>query len=324
MKHRFCAAALAAVLLLSAAPLSPAASAAFSDAEGTWATEVIEKAEGYGLMNGYPDGTFGVGKELTRGEFVAVLCRMFGWDAASPSAPSFSDCPASHWAYSYVETALAHGVMDAGGAFRPEDYISREEMAVMLVRAMGYGTIAGLAQDLPMPFRDVTTNVGYIAMAHELGLVNGTAATTFSPDQTATREQAAVMLIRLYDSYHAAAPEKTGIAYSAEGLTDLTGYGAVAVGGARLTFSDNGALKGMRQLSSVNLTGLTSLTATAGSSKYALAEDVMVLLRDSGQQGYYPTTLSAVNSTDYSLVGWYDNQGASAGGRIRILVATKK
>ena len=99
---------------------------------------------------------------------------------------------------------------------------------------------------------------------------------------------------------------------------------SVKVGGARLTFSDNGALKGMRQLSSVNLTGLTSLTATAGSSKYALAEDVMVLLRDSGQQGYYPTTLSAINSTDYSLVGWYDNQGASAGGRIRILVATKK
>ena len=93
-------------------------------------------------MNGYPDGTFGVGKELTRGEFVAVLCRMFGWDAASPGAPSFSDCPASHWAYSYVETALAHGVMDAGGAFRPEDYISREEMAVMLVRALGYGTLA--------------------------------------------------------------------------------------------------------------------------------------------------------------------------------------
>ena len=99
---------------------------------------------------------------------------------------------------------------------------------------------------------------------------------------------------------------------------------SVKVGGARLTFSDNGSLKGMRQLSSVNLTGLTSLTATAGSSKYARAEDVTVLLRDGSQQGYYPTTLSAVNSTDYTLVGWYDNQGASAGGRIRILVATKK
>ena len=46
-----------------------------------------------------------------------------------------------------------------------------------------------------MPFQDVHTNVGYIAMAYELGLVNGTSATAFSPDRTATREQAAVMLI---------------------------------------------------------------------------------------------------------------------------------
>ena len=175
MKHRFCAAALAAVLLLSAAPLSPAASAAFSDAEGTWAAEVIEKAEGYGLMNGYPDGTFGVGKELTRGEFVAVLCRMFGWDAASPGAPSFSDCPASHWAYSYVETALAHGVMDAGGAFRPEDYISREEMAVMLVRALGYGTLAQSLSGLELPFDDVTDNRGYVAIAYDIGMITGVA-----------------------------------------------------------------------------------------------------------------------------------------------------
>lgn len=138
MKHRFCAAALAAVLLLSAAPLSPAASAAFSDAEGTWAAEVIEKAEGYGLMNGYPR------RHLRRGEgadpgrvcgralpHVRLGCRL-------PRArPRFPTAPASHWAYSYVETALAHGVMDADGAFRPEDYISREEMAVMLVRAPG-------------------------------------------------------------------------------------------------------------------------------------------------------------------------------------------
>ena len=205
MKHRFCAAALAAVLLLSAAPLSPAASAAFSDAEGTWAAEVIEKAEGYGLMNGYPDGTFGVGKELTRGEFVAVLCRMFGWDAASPGAPSFSDCPASHWAYSYVETALAHGVMDAGGAFRPEDYISREEMAVMLVRALGYGTLAQSLSGLELPFDDITDNRGYIAIAYDIGMITGVAGAggqlKFLPRDSATREEAAAMLVRVYERY---------------------------------------------------------------------------------------------------------------------------
>ena len=115
----------------------------------------------------------GVSLEIDRGEFVAVLCRMFGWDAASPGAPSFSDCPASHWAYSYVETALAHGVMDAGGAFRPEDYISREEMAVMLVRALGYGTLAQSLSGLELPFDDVTDNRGYVAIAYDIGMITG-------------------------------------------------------------------------------------------------------------------------------------------------------
>lgn len=242
MKHRFCAAALAAVLLLSAAPLSPAASAAFSDAEGTWAAEVIEKAEGYGLMNGYPDGTFGVGKELTRGEFVAVLCRMFGWDAASPGAPSFSDCPASHWAYSYVETALAHGVMDAGGAFRPEDYISREEMAVMLVRALGYGTLAQSLSGLELPFDDITDNRGYIAIAYDIGMITGVAGAggqlKFLPRDSATREEAAAMLVRVYERYTSKLDWLHGFyAFSSYSQIDLTAsMDAVSVGWARMEY----------------------------------------------------------------------------------------
>ena len=242
MKHRFCAAALAAVLLLSAAPLSPAASAAFSDAEGTWAAEVIEKAEGYGLMNGYPDGTFGVGKELTRGEFVAVLCRMFGWDAASPGAPSFSDCPASHWAYSYVETALAHGVMDAGGAFRPEDYISREEMAVMLVRALGYGTLAQSLSGLELPFDDITDNRGSIAIAYDIGMITGVAGAggqlKFLPRDSATREEAAAMLVRVYERYTSKLDWLHGFyAFSSYSQIDLTAsMDAVSVGWARMEY----------------------------------------------------------------------------------------
>ena len=225
---------------MRAAPLSPAASAAFSDAEGTWAAEVIEKAEGYGLMNGYPDGTFGVGKELTRGEFVAVLCRMFGWDAASPGAPSFSDCPASHWAYSYVETALAHGVMDAGGAFRPEDYISREEMAVMLVRALGYGTLAQSLSGLELPFDDVTENRGYIAIAYDIGMITGVAGAggqlKFLPRDSATREEAAAMLVRVYERYTSKLDWLHGFyAFSSYSQIDLTAsMDAVSVGWARM------------------------------------------------------------------------------------------
>ena len=102
-----------------------------------------------------------------------MLCRLFGWEMISPETGSYTDNQdPSAWYFSAVETAYAHGaITDQTDEFRPRDPITREEMAVMLVRAMGYGTIAGLAQDLPMPFQDVTTNAGYIAMAYELGLV---------------------------------------------------------------------------------------------------------------------------------------------------------
>ena len=288
MKHRFCAAALAAVLLLSAAPLSPAASAAFSDAEGTWAAEVIEKAEGYGLMNGYPDGTFGVGKELTRGEFVAVLCRMFGWDAASPGAPSFSDCPASHWAYSYVETALAHGVMDAGGAFRPEDYISREEMAVMLVRALGYGTLAQSLSGLELPFDDITDNRGYIAIAYDIGMITGVAGAggqlKFLPRDSATREEAAAMLVRVYERYTSKLDWLHGFyAFSSYSQIDLTAsMDAVSVGWARMEYDP--AAGPVLNSSRTNGNAYATIARENGSRKISVTSDTA--------EGYNTTLIS--------------------------------
>ena len=72
----------------------------------------------------------------------------------------------------------------------------------MLVRCLGYETLSGLALGLPTTFQDLTTNAGYIAVAYNLGLMNGTAAETFSPDVPATREQAAAVLMRLYDKYY--------------------------------------------------------------------------------------------------------------------------
>ncbi len=96
------------------------------------------------------------------------------------------------------------------------------------------------------------------------------------------------------------------------------------VGGAALIYK-NGSLSSMRQLTSATVTDLSALSATAGGKQYALAEDVQVLLTDSsGSRGYYATTLSAINLSDYTVKGWYDNLGCSAGGRIRILVAAAK
>lgn len=99
---------------------------------------------------------------------------------------------------------------------------------------------------------------------------------------------------------------------------------AVTTGGATLVYED-GSLKSIRQLTSVSLDSLSALSAMGSGKEYTLAENVQVLLRDStGSRAYYLTDLSQVNGEDYTLTGWYDSPGCSAGGRIRIIVAVPK
>ena len=245
MKRRLCAAALTAALLLSTAPLSPPARA-FSDTDGHWAQADINKARDYGLMEGYLDGRFGIGVELTRAEFVTILCRMFGWEILSPATPSYIDCPTGEWYYSSVETARAHNVMADSGAFRPLDFISREEMAVMLVRALGYDTLAQDLSALSLPFSDVTGNQGYIAIAYDIGMIRGVSGPNgqlkFLPAHSATREEAAAMLVRVYERYISKVDFLHGFyAFSSYAQINLTGdMDAVSLGWARLEYGPDG------------------------------------------------------------------------------------
>lgn len=239
MKHRLTAALLAAVLALS---LSVPAMA-YSDTAGHWAGPVIEKASQYGLMVGYPDGRFGVGDYLNRASFVTILCQMLDWEPVKDASPSFIDCPSSHWAYGYVEAARAHGVTGAGGSFRPDDSISREEMAVMLVRALGYQTLAESLSEPQLPFSDVTRNAGYIALAYQIGMVSGIREgdkLLFKPALSATRAEAATMLVQVYERYAASTDWLHGFyAVSSYSQINLTrDMDAVSLGWARMEYDD--------------------------------------------------------------------------------------
>ena len=98
----------------------------------------------------------------------------------------------------------------------------------------------------------------------------------------------------------------------------------IQTGGAMLVY-EKGSLRSIRQLTQVSLDGLSALSAMGGGREYPIAENVQVLLRDgSGSRGYYQTDLSQINGEDYTLTGWYDNLGYSAGGRIRIITAVPK
>lgn len=223
-------------LLAGAAPRALAAPAFRDVPDSHPAAEAIRRCVELGFFQGESATRFGVGHSITRGAFAVAASRFFGWDTKNVSkVPTYSDVPADAWCYGAVEAAVACGALSGQtGTFRPGDAITREELAVMLVRALGYGTIASLAQDLATPFRDVRTNPGYIAMAYDFGLVSGATRSHFSPNEPASREDVAVILMELYDKLRAPAARSVGITSSLENLADLNGYDAVGITAGKL------------------------------------------------------------------------------------------
>jgi len=231
----------------SAFPISArAGNTAFTDVpDDSWAAGAIDSAVDSGLMGGIGDGLFGYGRQMTRAEFVAVLYRMFGWEDSAPSTATFADVPQEAWFYAPVEAAARHGVVDGSGLFDPKAPILRKDMAIMLVKALGYSTLAITIEKLESnPFDDVGGDIGYIIIAHDIGMINGTGDGKFSPDNTAKREEAAAMLTRVYDKMKGKLNWLHGFyafsSYSQRGLID--GMDAVSFGWSRMEWDAiNGA-----------------------------------------------------------------------------------
>ena len=186
-----CTAALTAALWGA-----PRAGAAFSDVPPDhWAAQDIALCVGRGLFDGADGGTFDPQGPMRRSVMMEVLCRAFGWAASDPSLLPYEDVSGDEWWAGAAAAAYERGALvSRAAAFRPDDPVTREELASMLMRALGYRYISGLAASLP--FQDVASNSGYIAMAYEMGLMNGN-GDRFLPDSPATRAQTAAVLARM-------------------------------------------------------------------------------------------------------------------------------
>ena len=168
--------------------------------DGHWAAESIDKATSLGIFQGVSEGCFGLEQPISRAEFVTALVRFFGWEAETPERPTYTDVPADAWYYTFVETARANNAVAAAGReFQPEEAVDRADMASMLLRSLGYTYLAGAAAEYSVPFSDVSVNRGFITLAYDLGLMTGTGDRIFEPDEPATREQAATLLVRVHD-----------------------------------------------------------------------------------------------------------------------------
>jgi hypothetical protein len=108
--------------MLKVAPFNNLTSSSFKDVPATdWAIGYIESMQKYGLITGYPDGTYKPDAKILRSEFTAIADRALGREIAASSQVIglsggilWPDVPASHWAYLYIlEASTPHTVEQA-------------------------------------------------------------------------------------------------------------------------------------------------------------------------------------------------------------------
>jgi hypothetical protein len=106
-----------------------------NDISGHWAQKYIEHLVKKGAITGYPDKSFQPDATITRAEFAVVLVKALG---LSGEGKVFADT-AAHWAKEYIATAAAQGIILGYNdeEFGPDDLITREQMAIMIVKAAG-------------------------------------------------------------------------------------------------------------------------------------------------------------------------------------------
>lgn len=151
----------------------------------------------YAYIKGYPNGTFKPTANITRAEVSVIFYRLLTDStrkAYSTSYNTFKDVPANAWYATAVSTMAKLGIVNgSGGYFRPNDYITRAEIAAMIARCDGgyyTGSYTG--------FSDVYGHwaSSYIGRAYELGWINGYGS-TYAPDQYVTRAETVAIVNRV-------------------------------------------------------------------------------------------------------------------------------
>ena len=152
--------------------------------------EYVQALASLEIINGYYDGTFRPDNPVTRGEFLKIAAGAAEVDVANPSGiQRFVDVPSYHTFYNWVDYAATMGHISgySDGTFRPDDYITRFEAVVILLRFMG--TPVSSTSGASQYFIDVTTPAiaAYTDAAFENGLISGYPDNTFKPDNNISR-----------------------------------------------------------------------------------------------------------------------------------------
>lgn len=189
---RLLSAMLSLVMALSvlSASIAPASAA-------DWMEPYLEKLVSWGVMRGDSSGNLHPDRTLTRGEFVVLVNRAFGYDDTSAAIP-FKDVKASDWYYDDINIGYTTGYFNGTSktTAAPKNSVTREQAAVLLARNLVLDDEPGASLDFTDSNNLSNYSRGLIRSAITEGIVSGYGDGSFKPKQSITRGQMAVLLVK--------------------------------------------------------------------------------------------------------------------------------
>ncbi|MEN6325904.1 MAG: S-layer homology domain-containing protein [Syntrophomonas sp.] len=165
-----------------------------SDIQGHWAQQTIAELIALGAIGGYPDGTFKPDQGISRAEFASILVKALKLE---PKQGKVFNDTAGHWAKDAIAAAAAYGIVNgySDTSYGPDDSITREQMAVMMVKA---AKLAEVKEG--KVFADgnkVSAWAGNaVTTASQNKIINGYPDNTFRPQNKASRAEAATVIAK--------------------------------------------------------------------------------------------------------------------------------
>jgi hypothetical protein len=189
---------LALAVLLSVFMGAGQSFAAPSDIQGHWAEKQINAWVDKGAASGYPDGSFKPDDSITRAEFITLVNKSFGFTGSAQI--SFTDVSTTDWFFEQVCRAGAAGYISGygDGTLRPDNEISRQEVAAILSRLLKLKVTENMGAI--SVFKDVDSiplwSKGLVNAVVAGGYMSGYPDQTYQPDRAITRAEAIVTLDR--------------------------------------------------------------------------------------------------------------------------------
>lgn len=169
---------------------------------GDWYYDAVQFVYSRGIMDGVDYYKFAPNGTITRGMIVTMLWRMAGEPFEMP-VTSFTDVEIGRYYTTAVAWACRNGIADGMGesTFGPNDAITREELVTLLYRYAQYFGHSCIGTSIE-GFADAgsVSSYAYNAMcwAYKAGVVTGTTGSRLNPQGTASRAEAAQMIMSFY------------------------------------------------------------------------------------------------------------------------------